>query len=58
MVKSFWGSTFGAGPQKTKKIKRFQFLWGPAPKVPPQNKLTKHYFKIKILIFKMIKKVM
>ena len=43
---------------ENEKAKVFKFLWGPAPKVPPQNKLTKHYFKIKILIFKMIKKVM
>ena len=45
---------FGAGPQKLKIIKNFRFLWGPAPKVPPENKLTVFYFKDKDLIFRMI----
>ena len=37
-VHLFWGGTFGAGPQKLKLIIMFHFLWGPAPKVVPQNK--------------------
>ena len=35
--------------------KSFFFVWGPAPKVPPQTKCTKFCLKDKYLIFKLIK---
>ena len=41
-------------PIKSGEFRFFFSFWGAAPKVPPQNKLTKFYFNGKDLIFKLI----
>ena len=58
VVNLFWVEFFEQNPVNCKKIKLFYFVRVPAPKVPPQNKLTKFIFEEKHLVFKLINKLL